>query len=450
MEIEVHGLKAKFLFNQHEENLIPAFYLRKAARSLQRTAWIFRGIKDPRHANLDRWSKVDIRFRGVFKTLQKTPKFNKGLYEGDLETDLEGFGDAARAQGKVVYALLEDISQALDIRREANDERYYFHLRPRLFNMQLEYWTGHYERHKDTPYTAGVVCLEFKPGQHLMRAIVPISTTTDHSSSLESSLAGKFKLLLSQFLLNIHRLHPPGDKFPDQEVFLIGLHGSRLHVFRGIFPGHKTSRLWSGRHNPASSEESDASSVKEPAKPADQDRFYTKHNIERFLQHVEWQRLSTCDNEPGERVFRVLGSQEYDLWCPEGFGGALRILVALVMYLMSGRARCGILQDVFEKFPYDEEDEPESEEEEKDGKAKLAREEEEVVEQERMLEEEARLKREEDRERCWAREAMRGSAGDRIGGFRNFRKPWWDWVWEDKNDEGQAKDDADGILKGGP
>ncbi|OOO03853.1 hypothetical protein OAory_01022640 [Aspergillus oryzae] len=449
VEIEVHGLKARVFLNCSEEDLIPSRYLKKAERSpvAQRTIWLFRRQQNARQVNLNRWSKVDIRFRGVFKTLKKVPLFRKGLYEDDVghwgpparEYD---FASAARAQGQVVYALLDEVLDALKITRETESDESYFYLRARLLSCQLEYWTGYREKYKDAPITAGLLAIEHYPEQHSTRAVLPVSTTTEEHVFLESALEGKFKLLLSQLLLNIHRLHPPGDKFPDQEVFLIGLHGSRLHIFRGIFPGHKTSRLWSGRHNASGTE----TEMRQLVVSSTNHRFYGRQNLERFMQKVEWLQLSTSDSEPDPRVFRILGSKEYDLWVESDFHAALRLLVGLVMYLMSGRARCGILQDKFSCSPYDEDDEPDSEDEEL--RRKVAQEEDDVVLQERKLRALKRQKREEDQERFWRREAMRSSTNDRIGGFKDFRQPWWDWVWEDKHDDGCAKDDADVIFEG--
>ncbi|KAE8397207.1 hypothetical protein BDV37DRAFT_289627 [Aspergillus pseudonomiae] len=449
VEIEVHGLKARIFLNCPEEDLIPSRYLKKAQRSpvSQRTIWLFRRQQNARQVNLNRWSTVDIRFRGVFKTLKKVPLFRKGLYEddaghGDPPARGYDFATAVRAQGQVVYALLDEILGALSITRETEDPESYFYLRARLLNCQLEYWTGYREKYKDAPITAGLLALEYYPEQHSTRAVLPVSTTTEKHELLESALEGKFKLLLSQLLMNIHRLHPPGDKFPDQEVFLIGLHGSRLHIFRGIFPGHKTSRLWSGRHNASGT---DTEMRRLVVSNANQ-RFYGRQNLERFMQKVEWFQLSTSDSEPDPRVFRILGSKEYDLWVESDFYAALRLLVGLVMYLMSGRARCGILQYSFSCSPYDEDDEPDSEDEEL--RRKAAQEEEDVVSQEQKLRALKRQKREEDQERFWRREAMRSSTNDRIGGFKDFRQPWWDWVWEDKHDDGCAKDDADVIFEG--
>jgi hypothetical protein len=92
---------------------------------------------------LSKWSKVDIRYRGVFKTLRKVPQFTKGLFENDTTGELSSlssssssskknkfdFEEAAKAQGQVVYALLEEILIALKIRREAGGLKEYFYLR---------------------------------------------------------------------------------------------------------------------------------------------------------------------------------------------------------------------------------------------------------------------------------------------------------------------------------
>ncbi|KAL4889826.1 hypothetical protein BDV59DRAFT_204851 [Aspergillus ambiguus] len=463
VNIDVHGLKAHFFLNRPEEDLIPSRYLRKADRSpvVQRTIWIFRHVRDARNEDLANWSKVDIRFRGVYQTLKKVPPFCAGLYDDDDGRLPDGYStvyyeDAIRAQGQVAYALLDEILAMTDIRRETEYHKSYFNLR--LLSLNLEYWTGYREKYKDAPLTSALVTLAFHPEHLFTRAVLPVSTTTQAGISLECALQDKFKLLLAQLLLNIHRLHPPGDRIPDQEVYLLGLHGSKLHLLRGIFPGHKTSRLWSGRHTPSPTTPAHAEATAEgpgdeqtaSASSSPPDRFYAKRNLERFMQRVEWLRLSACDDEPGPRVFRVLGSREYDLWVAEESRAAVRLLVGLVMYLMSGRARCGVLEDVFRLFPYDEEDEPESEDEEKQGVEKMAREEKQVVEKEREIAEQERQKREEDRERFWTREAMRGSANDRIGGFREFRQPWWDWVWEDKSEEGRVKDDDEDVIFKGP
>jgi hypothetical protein len=99
---------------------------------LKRIPWIFRAARDGREVNLSKWSKVDIRFRGVYKTLKKVPPFVNGLFESDSGkmNSLKGdFDEAAKAQGQVVYALLDEVLNMLKIRREAEGYREYFYLR---------------------------------------------------------------------------------------------------------------------------------------------------------------------------------------------------------------------------------------------------------------------------------------------------------------------------------
>ena len=152
VNIQVHGLRAHYFLNRPPEDLVPARYLRKADRSrkapafllyhstdpvavVQRAPWIFRASKILHNADVKHWSKVDIRFRGVFQTLEKVPSFHAGLYEDDhgrLNDDDEpppDFHDAAGAQGLVVYALLHEILTMIDIRREAESHKSFFCLR---------------------------------------------------------------------------------------------------------------------------------------------------------------------------------------------------------------------------------------------------------------------------------------------------------------------------------
>jgi hypothetical protein len=172
---------------------------------------------------------VDIRYRGVFKTLRKVPQFTKGLFEDDTMGDLSNvtsssssfskkdkfdFEEAAKGQGQVVYALLDEILVALKIRRDAGGLKEYFFLRcvlkplfillgldfvksvlghgrssirrteclltriysPRLLNCQPEYWTGYRIKHRDSPFTAGSLSLDYEPERGIARAVVPVFT----------------------------------------------------------------------------------------------------------------------------------------------------------------------------------------------------------------------------------------------------------------------------------
>lgn len=124
---------------------------------MKRTPWIFRAAKDGREVSISKWSKVDLRYRGVFKTLKNVPSFKHGLFDGGSgsgsgrgrsNSNLSSkspkskpgssrvhFEKAVKAQGQVVYALLDEVLNMLRIRREAEDHREYFYLR--YFSIRL-------------------------------------------------------------------------------------------------------------------------------------------------------------------------------------------------------------------------------------------------------------------------------------------------------------------------
>ncbi|KAL4793834.1 hypothetical protein BDV19DRAFT_365931 [Aspergillus venezuelensis] len=370
--------------------------------------------------------------------------------------------------------------------------------RPRLLTSQPEYWTGYRMKHRDTPLTAGSVSLDFEPSRGIPRAVMPVASTNERNAPLKATLQGEFKLLLAQLLVNIHKLSPPGDKIPDQEAFLISIHGSRLHILRGIFPGQKTSKLWCGRHNPGNHLDDNQSTHALFARMGCSDnnsegngngngngtrtptRFYTKTNLSRFIEQIEWNQLSDPSNEVHPRSFQVLGSREYDLWNKWEFHAAVKMLSGLMLYLMSGQARCGVLQDVFERYPYDEGWEVDSEEDSKDngngdGKGKEGENKEiEKEDGESVNFRVEELKRKaEDMARVSERESKAGSSSsssssvrgkiEGLAGGLNLRQPWWDWVWDGSGSgsgstggasasvdagAGRAKDD-DGDLKMG-
>ncbi|PLN76962.1 hypothetical protein BDW42DRAFT_196850 [Aspergillus taichungensis] len=361
--IEVHGLKAKIQLNRPEEDLIPADYLQKAAQtpSTNRPIWLFRGREDARGVNLNRWSTVDTRFRGVYKTLKKVPaQFASGIYEdGSPEQSSSSsssssrinFTEAAKAQGQVVYALLHEILDMMRIGRRMGDAS--FVLRPRLFNCKLEYWTGYRERYTDGPRTAELLCIDAHPETGLVRAVVPISSP----------------------------------------------HGPKLHLLRGIFPGHKTSRLWSGRYNNPASASGPAGANPPPHCFAATDpcgsRYYGGANMKRVRQELEWMALCCAGNggedeeeeEADARTFRLLGSREFDLWVGRDFR--------------------------------DEEENKKKE-----------------VEKKRIVEEEK--KNLETMERL-AREEVQEDA---------ISQSWWDWVWEEGHGDWIPQDEDDLVING--
>lgn len=200
---------------------------------------------------------------------------------------------------------------------------------------------------------------------------------------MESALQGKFKLILGQLLHHVRPLRLPADKLPDQEIFLIGLHGSKFHLMRAFFPGQKLSSLWCRRELPPAwslaaanldidpmlmdtphTEQTEGmyldASLGEPVGTAHtgrarstSGRFYAHQFMDRVQQEVEAKWLKSLDNEPDVRTFRVLATYEYDLWQGSEFTAAVQILAALNMYLLSGYAQCGALQDTFAKYyPY--------------------------------------------------------------------------------------------------
>ncbi|RJE27374.1 hypothetical protein PHISCL_00250 [Aspergillus sclerotialis] len=472
--ITVHNLTANVFLNRPEEDLIPSQFLTKADQSsiVEKTIWAFRNdVEDARQVDLQKWSNIDIRYRGVFQTLAKVPKFKRGLYEDVMENlSASKLEESARFQGYVVYALLSDVLEMVGLRRWVWDEdgEGFFYLRPRLLSYHMDYLTGYRERYKDAPATAGFVSLDFHGVEGCSKAILPVSTVLHPSPSqylqvltkkqtanpepLAESLAGKFKQMLSQLTQHIQHLRPPGDKFPDQEVFLIGLHGSRMHFLRGFFPGRKTSYLWCGRSDPATPDRQTSPSATSP-------RFYSKENIDRLMEDVleSFSSVSTVsasgsatfqiDPEVNNRTFNVVGTKEYNLWLAADFRAAVRMLVGLLMYLMSGKAKCGFLQKTFEQYPYSEETEAEVEAEMARRRQVALREQMEMIIKERRLEREQRKENRITRERFFDREARRSIIGDRISGFAEVGREGWNWVWEDKNmDPSENEEDKEDVI----
>jgi len=92
------------------------------AAAAQRKAWIFRHGDDAREVNIEDWSKVDIRYKGVFRTLSKCPRFAKGLWEGGCEDCQDGLDSGRpKTQAQVVYALLSEVGEMLGLKRETYD-----------------------------------------------------------------------------------------------------------------------------------------------------------------------------------------------------------------------------------------------------------------------------------------------------------------------------------------
>jgi hypothetical protein len=108
-------------------------------------------------------------------------------------------------------------------------------------------------------------------------------------------LQGNLKIILGQLTANIKALSQPGDKFQDQEVFIVGMHGQFFHIMRGFFDAKDMAAIWLGK-------------------------------------------------DLGHNAFRVYLSNDYNLLVKEDFLAAVRGLVGVFRYFFSGEAKVGAFQ----------------------------------------------------------------------------------------------------------
>ncbi|KAJ5273530.1 hypothetical protein N7478_008655 [Penicillium angulare] len=73
--------------------------------------------------------------------------------------------------------------------------------------------------------------------------------------------------------------------------------------------------------------------------------------VRRQLAELELRSRDNGDNEPETRVFRIRFMDEED------FKAAVKMIMALLIYLLGGEAKCGGLQNVFEQHPIQDPDE---------------------------------------------------------------------------------------------
>ncbi|EPS30749.1 hypothetical protein PDE_05701 [Penicillium oxalicum 114-2] len=382
-EVDVGGIKAQFFFGQPEEELIPSRFLEMAEDSeiCHRLPWPFSGdVSNPKAMNICQWPIMNVRYREVFRWLQHVPSVSLGLWEGGVEQCFSEMAEGdCEAQASVLFNLLQDIREMMCLTAK-NGEIPPLTLRPRLTQCSLSYLTGYREKHRDGPETDGMLALESGPGSRSPVPILPLCVTK-YEEPMETALSDRFKVILGQLLRHTKPLPVPGDKIPDQEMFLLGLHGSRLHLMRAYFPGYKLSSIWCGRElpNPAdkksptkiltepSPRQSSSSTAaptlhhesKKPqpeksrspkARPSSSSstRFYTAENIKRVLQRYEASKRK-LESEADIRSFRVVSTREYDLWKRDDFMAALKVLLALHHYLQSGSARCGAIMRAFKE-----------------------------------------------------------------------------------------------------
>ncbi|KAL1962003.1 hypothetical protein VTN77DRAFT_694 [Rasamsonia byssochlamydoides] len=170
------------------------------------------------------------------------------------------------------------------------------------------------------------------------------------SESLESAVAGKIKLMLAELYMHLHRSCPYGDKLPHQETYLFGMHGSRLHIFRAWFPGPKCSAIWCRK------EELPVRRKILPVPPPTTNDAAEIKTYDEAVKKAMDEYLSELGGEPDMRTFRVVASREFDLWKKGDFKEAVKTVVAIFSYFMSGRAQMGTLTEAFrpDSYYYDE------------------------------------------------------------------------------------------------
>lgn len=52
--------------------------------------------------------------------------------------------------------------------------------RPRLVSCKPEYWTGYRAKHRDSPYIAGSLSLDYEPYRGMPHVVVPVVTVSFH------------------------------------------------------------------------------------------------------------------------------------------------------------------------------------------------------------------------------------------------------------------------------
>lgn len=81
-------------------------------------------MKYARDVSLKEWSKHNTRYRAVYKTLRRVPKFETSLWEGGCEDCQDELSQSrSNSQAQVVFALLAEIEDMLDVKRQTEDSK---------------------------------------------------------------------------------------------------------------------------------------------------------------------------------------------------------------------------------------------------------------------------------------------------------------------------------------
>lgn len=168
--------------------------------------------------------------------------------------------------------------------------------------------------------------------------------------------------------------------------------------------------------------------------------------------------MGKSSDDDNANIFHILGSTEYNMWMEPDFHEAVKALVGLIMYLMSGEARCGPLEAAFNNFPsrvnrdnrrhhrnnqegnYERADETENYEDQgvdtdvfqEQAEERLALTRVEANDQKKEIKRENKRRKKEGK-LLQIRQMGHGSAGHRIASFGGFRKAWWRWVWRGRD-----------------
>ncbi|OJJ76824.1 hypothetical protein ASPBRDRAFT_190172 [Aspergillus brasiliensis CBS 101740] len=358
VDIEVHGIRARFYPDRPDEDIVPRRYLEKAEYDyiVHRPVWIFSKAKDGHKVDIETWPTLNTNFYDVFRNLNESPQWKKGLFEDDegaAATCPRGstFEEARLYQDNAIHALLSELFFRVDVMRATTTLVVSFHFsRPKIMRGCPKYVTRYGKKHNDGPLSSGRIVVEYFPKPYSRHTVIPVTTSLSEHQPLRETLCANFKMHLTQ-LANLRHVPSRADHLPDQEVFVINLHGSRLHIQRAIFPGSKTSRAWCGKYHPVG-----GNRELHVFKASDTSRRYTERDMEWDIDQLDWLHTLRDDeretpDENGNPVFRVLASQEYDLWTKSGWHAALRLLAGLNHYLMGGRAKCAVMQVMFREFP---------------------------------------------------------------------------------------------------
>ena len=168
--------------------------------------------------------------------------------------------------------------------------------------------------------------------------------------------------------------------------------------------------------------------------------------------------MNKSSDDDATNIFHIFGSTEYNLWVESDFHEAVKALVGLIMYLMSGKAQCGPLEATFnnllsatnrddrqrhrnsyeeiharvDKTGHGDDQKIESDmfEEEVEERLALTR----VEANDQKKESKRENKRHKRKEKLLlTRQKGHGSTGHRIASFGWFRKAWWKWVWRGRD-----------------